>query len=529
MTQKAFVKRADLLRMARVAKELGVVVSQEQDGVTARVSPFDVGSPDTMDAQLPARLAGPLPPEPRPTHACASQTRSAPLATDARRNSALYFRHPSLGQATTSKCYLHDRLPDSLAADFVGMVSNTSRWNDRSIRVWHAFLRLNGCRDEVMGMGALRLVLAVSVVCAHSGGVFGYDMATGRGAVQGFFMLSGFLMQLVLAEKYNPRSDILLFYSNRAIRIYPTYFLALIFSAMISALLFRYSSGFFYEVHAAMQVLTPFDWAKVVLSHIFIIGQDTFVFQQLDTSSLNYITVGVGNAAEKLLLLPPAWSISLELTFYLLAPFLARLSTSWLLFIVATAFSLRCIGWWNGLAHDPWTNRFFPFEIALFVGGMVSYRCRNLILGVLGSRGQRHVFWIALVGALSVHPGVIAATRLHVHVELVYLVFYGFVFCVLPGLFERSKNSRLDSFLGSFSFPVYLLHWPILLAYNAFAGTHQDIYQGTLRTIACLIITFSISYAVVILVELPLERLRSRRKQSGNVDARLRSIAEIGP
>ena len=370
-----------------------------------------------------------------------------------------------------------------------------------------------------MGMGALRTVLALSVICAHGGGILGYDMATGRGAVQGFFMLSGFLMQLVLAEKYNPRSDIFLFYSNRALRIYPTYFLALLFAMMVSACLLPYSSGFFYDIRAALPALTPFDWIRIALSHIFILGQDVFVFEQFDTSSLHYTSAGVGNAAETLLLLPPAWSISLELSFYLLAPFLARLSTVWLLVIMAAAFSLRCLAWSNGLDYDPWTNRFFPFEIALFLGGMVSYRCRNFIIGALGSRGLRRIFPIALLGVLSVHPAVLAATALHINVELIYLTFYGFVFCVLPGLFERSRSSKFDSFLGSFSFPVYLFHWPILLAYNAFAGAHQDIYQGTLRTIACTVITLAISYGVVILVELPLERIRSRRNQSGKPEA----------
>lgn len=370
-----------------------------------------------------------------------------------------------------------------------------------------------------MGMGALRLVLALSVICAHGGGILGYDMATGRGAVQGFFMLSGFLMQLVLAEKYNPRSDMFLFYSNRALRIYPTYFLALLFSVLISAFLLPYSAGFFHDIRAAIPVLTPFDWIRIALSHVFILGQDMFVFEQFDTTSLHYTAAGVGNAAETLLILPPAWSISLELSFYLLAPFLARLSTAWLLVIMAASCSLRCLAWSNGLDFDPWTNRFFPFEIALFLGGMVSYRCRHFILGALGSSGLRRVFPIALLGALSVHPALVAATMFHINVELVYLAFYGFVFCVLPGLFERSKSSKLDSFLGSFSFPVYLFHWPIIMAYNAFAGTQQDIYQGTLRTIACTIVTLAISYGVVILVELPLERLRSRRKQSGNLGA----------
>jgi peptidoglycan/LPS O-acetylase OafA/YrhL len=125
-------------------------------------------------------------------------------------------------------------------------------------------------------------------------------------------MLSGFLMQLVLAEKYNPRSDMFLFYSNRALRIYPTYFLALLFSVLVSAVLLPYSAGFFHDIRAAIPVLTPFDWIRIALSHVFILGQDMFVFEQFDSTSLHYTAAGVGNAAETLLILPPAWSISLS-------------------------------------------------------------------------------------------------------------------------------------------------------------------------------------------------------------------------
>src|SRR4051812_38784319 len=76
-------------------------------------------------------------------------------------------------------------------------------------------------------MGLLRVLLALSVVFAHLGGVFGWTIAGGFAAVQMFYIISGFYMATILAEKYNPRADIGLFYANRGLRIYSTYFVAL--------------------------------------------------------------------------------------------------------------------------------------------------------------------------------------------------------------------------------------------------------------------------------------------------------------
>ena len=50
-------------------------------------------------------------------------------------------------------------------------------------------------------MGALRLLLALSVVLSHAGGLFGFQLAGGAVAVLIFFMVSGFLMQLVLTTR----------------------------------------------------------------------------------------------------------------------------------------------------------------------------------------------------------------------------------------------------------------------------------------------------------------------------------------
>lgn len=56
-------------------------------------------------------------------------------------------------------------------------------------------------------MGLIRILLAISVIIAHSESIFGLDMVGGVIAVQSFFMISGFYMALVLTEKYTSTSN----------------------------------------------------------------------------------------------------------------------------------------------------------------------------------------------------------------------------------------------------------------------------------------------------------------------------------
>jgi len=51
-------------------------------------------------------------------------------------------------------------------------------------------------------MGLLRLILAISVVLAHTSYIFGFGLVGGQAAVQAFYIISGFYMALVLNEKY---------------------------------------------------------------------------------------------------------------------------------------------------------------------------------------------------------------------------------------------------------------------------------------------------------------------------------------
>lgn len=79
-------------------------------------------------------------------------------------------------------------------------------------------------------MGILRFLLALSVLTSHCGPLLGTSLLPGGMAVEAFFMISGFYMALILGGKYatNDRAGMLLFYQNRALRLYPTYLLVML-------------------------------------------------------------------------------------------------------------------------------------------------------------------------------------------------------------------------------------------------------------------------------------------------------------
>ena len=78
--------------------------------------------------------------------------------------------------------------------------------------------------------GTFRLMLALMVVYSHfAGGGLG-----GPVAVFGFFCLSGYLMTKIVNESYS--DGVIGFFrylSNRALRIYPAYYAAIVFAAAV--------------------------------------------------------------------------------------------------------------------------------------------------------------------------------------------------------------------------------------------------------------------------------------------------------
>ena len=175
-------------------------------------------------------------------------------------------------------------------------------------------------------MGSLRLYLALAVLSLHADQPFGVPMLDAGIAIRMFFILSGFYMALVLDTKYCGAGSTRAFYINRYLRLWPAYALSIaliiavgVYSGAMSALWAR-----FITLPAVWQALTVAANATIFGLDAFMhisVGSDGAVFAP---AFVNPTHNGVG-----LILNFPAWTLSLELMFYLIAPmFCRRLSMS---------------------------------------------------------------------------------------------------------------------------------------------------------------------------------------------------------
>lgn len=328
-------------------------------------------------------------------------------------------------------------------------------------------------------MGLLRLLLALAVVGDHVLPPFTWlRLTTGIMAVEVFFVISGFYMQMVLSQRYASPGA---FYLSRAFRIFPTYWL-------VAALAFALwpAKGF--------HDLASLGWQPAILllaTNILIFLQDTLLFLGVDYSGL-FFTADFHSTTPQLssyLMVRPSWTLALELYFYLVAPSLARIRSSYLGALALILTGARLAAYGAGLDHDPWFYRFFPFELPLFVLGMLSFRLFNRI-ELLPFSQSRPL-------ALVVIAGLIMLAQLFVLNVPVQYSFVGATMAaaVVPIAFAAFKDASVDRFVGDLSYPIYLLHFPII----QFLSDNYAAVVATSLLLSCLI---------VVVVERPLERLR---------------------
>jgi peptidoglycan/LPS O-acetylase OafA/YrhL len=315
-------------------------------------------------------------------------------------------------------------------------------------------------------MGLLRFFLAISVVIAHFGTDIDIKLVYGSEAVKAFFIISGFYMSLVLSEKYIGKNDrYLLFLSNRYLRLMPYYFLVLITHYGLDALSMYPNLSFLnlvgdyhlFSINFGVAILVAF-------THLFIIGQDLLCFLGLDpiTRELFWTSdfMNTTPVLHHMMSNPPTWTLSLELYFYAIAPFLVKKSMKTISVLIFFSVLIRLlISGQANLPIDPWSYRFFPSELMFFLIGIVCYRFYTVL---------REIKLPVLSGPL-VLIGILVLTVFYYTIPLVNeLIFLNFdyrpwfyylaVSCSIPILFKTTKNSTWDRFFGELSFPIYISH-----------------------------------------------------------------------
>ncbi|MGE0044437.1 MAG: acyltransferase family protein [Hyphomonadaceae bacterium] len=344
-------------------------------------------------------------------------------------------------------------------------------------------------------MGLLRIALALAVLLSHLP-VATFHFIGGGLAVQAFFIVSGFYMALVLDGKYDNRG---LFYSNRLLRLFPTYIAMMAIAAIV---LFGFGITATFSRDGMIQAYqNPATAIFFIIENAILVGQDLLFWFTLDPAgNLHFEPSGAlpnetTTLAWQPLLVPQAWSLSLELMFYALAPFLARLNWRWLAALAGASIALRLAGHWLPVDYGLWQGRFFPTALFLFLLGMLAHR-----LLPLAARLPKALGWIANAALLA---AVVCLPMTQLDGEAQRWIIYAAIALAAPFIFNAFKNFTLDRWIGDLSYPMYLCHLvvvAIVLTWNP--------PQAAWITIG---LAFALSIALYLLIDRPVDRWRQAR------------------
>ena len=284
-------------------------------------------------------------------------------------------------------------------------------------------------------MGLLRLFLAIVVAVAHlQSTIFqvkkiafwgGDHLGINAGvAVMIFYMISGFLISTVIDLKYKNQGSSL-FYFNRFERIFPLYLPILALAViLVPATLVDFRSA---------DILQKF-------TNIGLIGADWLIVVDDPANSIAWLALPNP--------LHQAWTLSAELTFYLIAPWLLRSKKASAIVLIASAIT-RIILLLTVRDVDRWTYYFLPSTFMFFLLG---HWARLAALEYTSLQKPRVAY--ILIGICFL---IFLAFRLNWN-SIYFFLPMTLLAASLPGLFRHTKDNALLNWFGALSYPIYLVH-----------------------------------------------------------------------
>lgn len=345
--------------------------------------------------------------------------------------------------------------------------------------------------------GTYRTLLAFVVMAHHLLGV----PVIGHYAVHGFFILSGYLMTLIMCEKYGYSvRGVGSFAINRWLRLYPSYLVILVLTVCLvvffgADLTIAYRNSIFLPHSLA-------SWAQNI-SLIF--------FNVFPTSEVPRLS-------------PPTWSLTVELMYYaFIAIGLSRSKRScllWLIVSVVYMLGTHVFALGDQYRYDIIFAGSLPFAL-----GANIYHYRSGLCIVLSSVCKP----LPVVGLLILFllNGCWAAVASYQNAsELGSDVSYYSNYIINCLLIVSLMNLRLsilkersDQRIGEFSYPMYLLHWQagfissMLLWGKPVRGLNG---QGVICFIVAFLMCLILSWLIVTLVEHPIQKLRFKIRNFAN-------------
>lgn len=360
-------------------------------------------------------------------------------------------------------------------------------------------------------MGILRFILALAVVVYHSYKILGLRMCGGSVAVQSFYLISGFYMALILNEKYSGKGNYFKFLYSRFLRIFPTYWIVLLIAFLCSIFGYLFLNKPYYLARyiSYYDCLSCYHYLWFAIENIVIIGQDVLYFTKFDEwchLDLVINPLSFKHNGYNYLLVPQAWTVSLELMFYIIAPFIVTKNIKWQLLLLVLAIFFRFVVVnYTQLSFDPWTYRFFPFELMFFLGGSVIYKWYKHLNTIHVNKKIGMILLMILIIVILFYE------------ELSFFgiyknwIFYTFLLVSIPFVFLSFKDKIWDREIGELSFSIYITHHLLVGLFRPlfFENIKYISYYGYAVVLSSLVLAIIFNYIII----RPLEKYRQKKVQ----------------
>jgi len=313
--------------------------------------------------------------------------------------------------------------------------------------------------------GALRLFLSFLVVISHLMGN-AYFTHFGFYAVRGFFVLSGFIITAGLNEIY--RFDGVRFWANRLLRLLPIYYVVCLATLVAIAFLPNETGEFL----------------------------STWKFDAREGSDvlMNLLVLPLQFGEPTFRLLPPYWSIAVEIEMYLLLWIVIARREAYAAVALAVGISYHLACMFDGL---DWQTRYFapPSALLSFALGALLYfwRKRGWLDVGPGTACVALAAWMANMMA----GGLIFSTS-YIY-DIGYYLSAVFFFFVAAGLARGTSSpvtQKIDHALGELAYPVFIAQWVVSFAVwiTLVPDRSRGLMLTAIATPAILLVAYGIAW-----------------------------------
>ena len=352
-------------------------------------------------------------------------------------------------------------------------------------------------------LDGLRGVAALVVICYHIGEDFATNCLThyfnhGYLAVDFFFMLSGFVIGYAYDDRRNTMG-VMTFLKRRVIRLHPM----VVIGALFGGLMFYGQATEYLKVSDVPVALLAF----ATLLNMFLVPA--------------WSGVEVRGFGEIFPLNGPTWSLFFEYianVLYVLA--IRKLSTRWLallVFAMAGALFGYAVTNGSGTLGAGWTFADYGFWGGL-LRVMFAFPAGLLLSRVSRKCKIRGAFWwcALLIVAVAVAPRLGGESQMWVNgiyeALCVLLVFPLVVWLGASGETTDALSTRVCNFLGDISYPLYIVHFPLLYTCFAYAKRNNLPFCETIPTALALVFaSIALAWICLKFYDVPVRRWLQRR------------------